>query len=107
MTAGGKLDFGSVGWADDQSDIRSRAAAALGSRWAVVEYGPHAARDEWCVDGHRGYVLAGCIEYEFEDGSDTLAVDEGQGFYLAAGTGHRGRNPGGTATRLFLIDDPS
>ena len=51
MTAGGKLDFGSVGWADDQPDIRSRAAAALGSRWAVVEYGPHAARDEWCVDG--------------------------------------------------------
>jgi quercetin dioxygenase-like cupin family protein len=107
VTAGGKLDFGSVGWADDQSDIRSRAAAALGSRWAVVEYGPHAARDEWCVDGHRGYVLAGRIEYEFDDGSDALAVAEGQAFYLAGGTGHRGRNPGETVTRLFLIDDPS
>ena len=107
MTSGGTLDFGSVDWADDQADIRSRAAAALGSRWAVVEYQPHAAREEWCVDGHRGYVLAGRIEYEFDDGSDTLAVDEGQGFFLAAGTGHRGRNPRETAARLFLIDDPS
>jgi quercetin dioxygenase-like cupin family protein len=101
------LDFGSVDWADDQSDIRSRAAPALGSRWAIVEYAPHAAREEWCVDGHRGYVLAGRIEYEFDDGGDLLVVGEGQGFFLAAGTGHRGRNPGDTVARLFLIDDPS
>ena len=107
MTAGGKLDFDSLDWADDQADIRSRATAALGSRWAIVEYGPHAARGEWCIDGHRGYVLAGRIEYEFDDGSERLAVDEGEGFFLTAGTGHRGRNPGATRTRLFLIDDPS
>jgi quercetin dioxygenase-like cupin family protein len=107
MTAGGKLDFDSLDWADDQADIRSRAAGALGSRWAIVEYGPHAARGEWCIDGHRGYVLAGRIEYEFDDGSEPLAVDEGQGFFLAAGTGHRGCNPGAIPTRLFLIDDAS
>jgi quercetin dioxygenase-like cupin family protein len=107
MTAGGKLDFDSLDWADDQADIRSRAAGALGSRWAIVEYGPHAARGEWCIDGHRGYVLAGRIEYEFDDGSEPLAVDEGQGFFLAAGTGHRGRNPGASPTQLFLIDDAS
>lgn len=107
MTAGGKLDFDSLDWADDQADIRSRAGAALGSRWAIVEYGPRAARGEWCTDGHRGYVLAGRIEYEFDDGSEPLAVDEGQGFFLAAGTGHRGRNPGASPTQLFLIDDAS
>jgi quercetin dioxygenase-like cupin family protein len=107
VSAGEKLDFGSVDWADDQADIRSRAAQALGSRWAIVEYGPDARRDEWCTDGHRGYVLAGRIEYEFDNGADPLRVEEGQGFYLAAGTGHRGRNPGGSVTRLFLIDDPS
>ena len=87
--------------------MRSRATAALGSRWAIVEYGPYAARGEWCIDGHRGYVLAGRIEYEFDDGSESLAVDEGEGFFLTAGTGHRGRNPGAASTRLFLIDDAS
>jgi len=107
MSAGGKLDFESIDWADDQPDIHSRAAEALGQRWALVEYGAGAARAEWCTDGHRGYVLAGRIEYEFDDGSEPLAVEQGQGFFLAAGTGHRGRNPGDTATRLFLIDDPA
>jgi quercetin dioxygenase-like cupin family protein len=107
VTPGGKLAFGAVGWADDQEGIRSRALTALGSRWAIVEYEPGAVREEWCTDGHRGQVLAGRIEYEFGDGSDALVVDEGEGFFLAAGTPHRGRNPGGTVTRLFLIDDAS
>jgi quercetin dioxygenase-like cupin family protein len=106
VTSSGKLDFDSIDWADDQPDIHSRAADALGQRWATVEYDPGAAREEWCTDGHRGYVLAGRIEYEFDDGSAPLAVAQGQGFFLLGGTGHRGRNPGVSTTRLFLIDDP-
>ena len=105
MSAGGKVPFESVEWADDQADIHSRAAQALGQRWAIVEYEAGAARGEWCLDGHRGYVLAGRIEYEFDDGSAPLTVERDEGFFLAAGTGHRGRNPGGETTRLFLIDD--
>jgi quercetin dioxygenase-like cupin family protein len=101
---GGLLDFTSVRWAEDQGDIRSRAATALDQRWAIVEYEPGAVRSERCTDGHRGFVLAGEIEYEFDDGS-TLRAREGQGFWLAAGTGHRGRNPGSSRTRLFIVDD--
>ncbi len=107
MSAGGTLDFGTTEWADDQPDIHSQALSALGQRWAIVEYEAGAGRAEWCTDGHRGYVLAGSIEYEFDDGTPPLAITQGQGFWLAAGTGHRGRNTGPTATRLFLIDDPA
>ena len=105
MSAGGALDFDAIDWADDQADIHSRALSALGQRWAIVEYEAGAAREEWCTDGHRGYVLAGRIEYEFDDGSAPLIVGQGQGFFLAAGTGHRGHNPGPDPARLFLIDD--
>jgi len=107
MSAGGRLDFEGIEWTDDQPDIHSRATSALGQRWAIVEYEAGAAREEWCTDGHRGYVLAGQIRYEFDDGTPPLLVEQGQGFYLAGGTGHRGRNPGTTATQLFLIDDPA
>ena len=103
----GTVDFDALGWEDDGPGIRARAAQAVGSRWAIVEYGPGARRDEWCTDGHRGYVVEGKIEYEFDDGTPLLKVRQGQGFVLAAGTGHRGHNPSGTATRLFLIDDPA
>ncbi|HUP33688.1 MAG TPA: hypothetical protein VM184_11680 [Gaiellaceae bacterium] len=102
----GTVDFAAVEWADDGPGIRARAVQAAGSRWALVEYGSGAQRDEWCTDGHRGYVLEGEIEYEFDDGTPSLACTQGQGFLLAAGTGHRGRNPSGSVTRLFLIDDP-
>jgi quercetin dioxygenase-like cupin family protein len=105
LSGGGRLDFESIGWEDDQPDIHVRAAPALGQRWAVVEYEADAAREEWCTDGHRGYVLEGRIEYEFDDGGEPLSVRQGQGFFLTAGTGHRGRNPGGTVARL--IDDSS
>ena len=106
-SSGGAVDFGSIAWEDEGPGIRARAGHAAGSRWAVVEYGPGSARSEWCTDGHRGYVLEGQIEYEFDDGSPPLALKRGQGFVLAAGTGHRGRNPGDATTRLFLIDDPA
>ncbi len=105
MSESGAVDFPSFRWDDEGPGIRALVGRAAGSRWAVVEYGPGAARDEWCTDGHRGYVVEGQMEYEFDDGSPTLRLGQGQGFVLAAGTGHRGRNPGGTAARLFLIDD--
>jgi quercetin dioxygenase-like cupin family protein len=105
VSKSGAIDFPTFRWEDDQPGIRSRAGRAAGSRWAIVEYSAGAARDEWCTDGHRGYVLEGRIEYEFDDGSPPLQLEAGQGFVLAAGTSHRGRNPGGAPTRLFLIDD--
>ena len=99
MSAGGTLDFDSIDWADDQPDIHSRAASALGQRWAVVEYESGAAREEWCTDGHRGYVVAGRIVYEFDDGSPPLQPPPSR-------ERPGGRNPGPDGTRLFLIDDP-
>jgi cupin domain len=101
------VDFPALSWKDEGPGIRTLETHAVDSRWAIVEYGPGSSRDEWCTDGHRGYVIEGAIEYEFEDGSGPLAFHTGQGFVLAAGSGHRGRNPTDAATRLFLIDDPS
>jgi quercetin dioxygenase-like cupin family protein len=106
MTESGAVDFPSFAWEDEGPGIRALVGRAAGSRWAVVEYGPGAGREEWCTDGHRGYGAEGQIEYELDDGSGPLRLEQGQGFVLAAGTGHRGRNPGRTTTRLFLIDDP-
>lgn len=102
-----RVAFEALEWEDDGPGIRARASEVGGSRWAVVEYGPGAARDEWCTDGHRGYVIEGALEYEFDDGSEPLSLRAGDGFLLAAGTGHRGRNVADAPARIFLIDDPS
>ncbi len=98
------LDAGA--WDDEAPGIRSRAADVDGARWAVGEYAPGARRDEWCTEGHRGFVLAGAIRYEFDDGTPPIEASSGQAFLLPDGQGHRGTNLADGETRLFLIDGP-
>ena len=78
-----------------------------GSRWALVEYAPGARREEWCTEGHRGFVVDGAISYEFDDGHPRIEARAGQAFLLPGGQGHRGTNLADGPTRLFLIDDPA
>jgi quercetin dioxygenase-like cupin family protein len=94
-------------WADDVPGIRARETHELGRRWAIVEYEPRARREEWCLDGHAGFVLEGQVEYEFSDDESPLLASEGDAFTLATGRGHRGRNTRDSVARLFLIDDPA
>ncbi len=109
MTDPRRVPFGELPWADDAPGIRAREADVGGARWATVEYAEGIGREEWCEEGHRGYVLRGEIEYEFDDGSVPLRTKEGEAFLLPpaphGGGAHRGRNLAQGPTRLFLIDD--
>lgn len=103
----GVIALQSTPWADDVPGIRAQETHAQGRRWAIVEYAEHARREEWCLDGHAGFVLEGQVEYEFSDDEGPMLVSEGDAFTLATGRGHRGRNPRDSIARLFLIDDPA
>lgn len=102
------VPFGEIEWTDEAPGVQAREAEVEGTRWAVVEYEEGASRDDWCAEGHRGYVVAGEIEYEFDDGREPLRACEGEAFLLppaSLGSGaHRGRNTARKPTRLFLID---
>lgn len=84
--------------------IHSRSTVVNGVRWALVRYDAGAERDEWCTDGHRGFVLHGQMAYELE-GGERVDIPDGSAFWLPPGSGHRGVN-GGAETQLFLIDVP-
>jgi hypothetical protein len=103
------VPFGEIEWIDDAPGIQARATQVEGTRWAVVEYGEGASREEWCEEGHRGYVISGSIEYEFDDGHEPLRASEGEAFRLLparlGGGAHRGHNVTSGPTRLFLIDE--
>jgi len=104
-----KVPFGEMKWDDDAPGIRAREGRVEGTRWAIVRYDEGARREEWCEEGHRGYVVEGEIEYEFDDGRESLRASEGEAFLLPPATlgdgAHRGRNLAPGPTRLFLIDD--
>jgi hypothetical protein len=109
MSEAKNVPFGEMEWSEDAPGIRAREIEVEGARWAIVEYGEGVGREEWCEEGHRGYVVEGGIEYEFDDGREPLRASEGEAFFLppaALGAGaHRGRNLASGPTRLFLIDD--
>ena len=104
-----KVPFGKLPWTEDGPGIWAREVDVGGARWATVEYAAGAAREEWCEEGHRGFVLAGEIEYEFDSGGEPLRASEGEAFFLPhapiGGGAHRGRNRSEGATRLFLMDE--
>jgi len=104
-----RVPFEELPWAEDAPGIRAREVDVRGARWATVEYEAGAAREDWCEEGHCGFVISGEIEYEFDDGSEPLRAAEGEAFFLPPGPlgggAHRGRNPSEAPTRLFLIDD--
>jgi hypothetical protein len=107
MSAGGRLvPLTGADWADDAPGIRARAIEGVDRRrFAIVEYGPRAARTDWCLDGHYGLVLEGEIEYHFDDGSPPLRIAAGDALWLVGGgPAHQGHNVADGATTLFLID---
>ena len=100
-----RVPFEELPWAEDAPGIRAREVDVGGARWATVEYEAGAAREGWCEEGHRGFVLTGEIEYEFDDGSEPLRASEGEAFFLPpaplGGGAHRGRNPSQRLSRLL------
>ena len=109
MSDATSVPFGEMEWTEDAPGIRARETEVDGARWAVVEYDEGVGREEWCEEGHRGYVVEGEIVYEFDDGREPLRASEGEAFLLPPATlgagAHRGRNLSSGPTRLFLIDD--
>ena len=96
--------FDLVEWVEESPGVRAKVATIDGARWALVEYEPGSGRPEWCTEGHNGFVLAGAIHYEFDDGQEPLRLTAGHGFLLPGGQGHRGFNHSPETTRLFVID---
>ena len=93
-------------WRDDAPGIRARECFDMdGKRFAIVEYAPGAARDDWCVVGHYGYVVSGRIRYLFEDGSPPLEAGAGEASSSPPTPPTRaGMPPTEGPTTLFLID---
>jgi hypothetical protein len=99
-----QIDFSTPDPVSHDDGVTDREVDVGGTRWALVEYSPGSGREGWCDVPHSGYVVAGEITYDFEDGREPLTFGAGEGFALPTSPGHRGRNDGAEPARLFIID---
>jgi quercetin dioxygenase-like cupin family protein len=98
-----KVTFSALDPAPEAPGIASETTEIGGNRWARVRYEPGVLREEWCDEGHEGFVLEGDITYEFEDGSEALQLVAGEAFSLPGARVHRG-TAGAQGALLFIID---
>lgn len=104
MTEPRAISFSTTDPVSHDPGVHDREADVAGTRWALVEYEPGHGRVDWCDTPHAGYVVAGRIAYEFEDGRAELVIGPDEAFALPTAPRHRGRNPGDEPVRLFIID---
>lgn len=97
------LDFSQTKLSRNPDHTAFREIFIRNRRAQIVEYEENASHPDWCTTGHIGFVFEGEIMYELEKGD--IHVQEGNGFFLASGTKHRGHNVFPGATRFFLIDE--
>jgi quercetin dioxygenase-like cupin family protein len=98
------VDFSRIAWGGTASSGRRVKAATLGDkRVRLFEMTPGYAEQDWCSEGHMGYVLQGEFVAEFEDGSEIWS--RGTAFLIPAGTAHRNANRSQVSALVFLIDD--
>jgi len=83
-----KADFAKLEWSSPMEGVRHKCVDQGDQRLRLVEYS-RAMPPHWCSRGHRGYVLKGEIEIEYETGSVTYRP--GDGIMIPDGPAHRHR----------------
>lgn len=89
---------------EHDANVRDREYVFNDVRWALVEYAAGSGREGWCTQPHMGYLIAGQLEYSFEDERPPLRLSAGDAFALPSWPAHAGRNDGSDPARLFIID---
>ena len=99
-----KVSFPSMEWQEGRPGVRFKDYREGSRKLRLVEFDTSDGFDEWCLQGHIGYVLAGGLEIDF-DGT-VLPFSVGDGLFIPSGESSRHRAvsiiPG---TRLLMVED--
>jgi hypothetical protein len=99
-----KIAFESMEWQELRPGVRHKAHCEGGRQLRLIEFQTSNGFNEWCRQGHIGYVLAGGLEIDFN--GHVLSFTTGDGLFIPSGTEsqHRGVviTPG---TRLLMVED--
>jgi hypothetical protein len=101
-----RIDFDALPWEGSREAVRMKAWCGDGRTVRIVEFHTTEGPDDFCEQGHIGYVLAGALTIDIA--GERVEFKAGDGVVLPAGhaTRHRGVRfePG---TRLLMIEDHS
>lgn len=101
---GFRVDFANMPWDEGRPGMRHKVYCEGGRLLRLVEFSTSDGFEQWCEQGHIGYVLEGGLTIEFEGHVQDFAA--GDGLFIPAGKAcaHRSVSivPG---TRLLMVED--
>jgi len=95
------VDFEALQWESPAPGIRHKLHRVDGRVLRLVEYS-HEMEPHWCVRGHIGHIVDGCLEIEFPSG--VIRFQTGDALFIPPGPkhAHRAAVVSSTATALFV-----
>jgi ethanolamine utilization protein EutQ (cupin superfamily) len=99
-----KVRFSEIPWESPGVGVRFKAFTRNGKRIRLVEFTNEFIEEDWCENGHIGYVLEGTLEVSFPQG--TMQFSAGDGVFIAGGDAekHKAAVIGEKAT-LILVEE--
>lgn len=99
-----RIDFDALEWQEGRPGVRFKVYAEGGRQLRLVEFVSGDGFQEWCEQGHIGYVLTGGLEMDVD--GQVLTFQAGDGIFLPAGVAAKHRavsiTPG---TRLVMVEE--
>jgi quercetin dioxygenase-like cupin family protein len=99
-----RVKFESIPWQEGRPGVRHKSYVEGGRQLRLVEFQTADGFNEWCQQGHIGYVLTGGLEIDVQGTVFPFATGDGLFIPAGAATQHRAVSitPG---TRLLMVED--
>lgn len=101
------VNFNSIPWESPIPGIRQKSFIKGKEKLRLVEFSQDFVEPDWCVKGHVGYVISGCLFIEFAN--DTKQFKAGDGIWIPEGNEfrHKGSVADGEKALVVLFESES
>jgi ethanolamine utilization protein EutQ (cupin superfamily) len=98
-----KVRFSEIPWEAPGTGVRFKAFTRDGKKVRLVEFTNEFIEEDWCENGHIGYVLEGTLEVSFPQGK--VRFSAGDGVFILGGESEKHKaSVIGEKVRLILVE---
>lgn len=98
------INFKNMGWESPSQGIRYKVYVKGNQKVRLMEFSEEFIEEDWCTNGHVGYILEGSISIDFN--GRLINFKAGDGFFIPNGekNRHKGKVAKGEKVLIVLFE---
>jgi hypothetical protein len=84
-----KILFKEIPWESPRAGLQQKVVEKDGQRLRLLRFTHEFHEEDWCRNGHVGYILSGSMEVDF--GDCRMTYESGEGIWIEAGEAEKHR----------------